>query len=130
LAANSVRVLDLFREWDTDGDGVVDEREFLRAMPLLGIHAGKNEVQDLFRSLDHDGDGIIAFREFNRLMRRAQEDMEQAKQLDPFGQSVSSDWRPISPQVSIVDVGNLRDLMKTEHRLRKLDTVPLHGVPV
>ena len=49
LAANAIRVLDLFREWDGNGDGVVSTDEFLRAMPLLGIHAGKEEVVYEFR---------------------------------------------------------------------------------
>ena len=37
LTTNAVRVIDLFREWDEDGDGVVSKKEFRRAMPMLGL---------------------------------------------------------------------------------------------
>ena len=37
LSKNAVRVIDLFREWDEDGDGTVSKKEFRKAMPLLGL---------------------------------------------------------------------------------------------
>ena len=40
LTTNAVRVIDLFREWDEDGDGIVSKKEFRRAMPLLGLQVG------------------------------------------------------------------------------------------
>ena len=36
-----VRVIDLFREWDEDGDGTVSKKEFRKAMPLLGLEVPK-----------------------------------------------------------------------------------------
>ena len=59
LAKQSVRVIDLFRDWDEDGNGVVTRREFARAMPLIGLHASKAEVFALFDSWDVDGTGSI-----------------------------------------------------------------------
>ena len=41
LRSNSTRVIDLFREWDTDGDGEVSRAEFHKAMPLLGLDVPK-----------------------------------------------------------------------------------------
>ena len=35
LARSTVRVIDLFREWDEDGDGSVSKKEFRKAMPML-----------------------------------------------------------------------------------------------
>ena len=119
---------DLFREWDNDGDGVVSLNEFLRAMPLLGIHADKKEVTELFEALDHDSDGVIAFREFNRLMRRSMEDLSKATQVDSFGRVVESDWRPKTPPLAVVDVANLRRNVRVEHRLRGLDRSNLPGI--
>ena len=40
LRQNSTRVIDLFREWDTDGDGEVSRAEFHKAMPALGLEVG------------------------------------------------------------------------------------------
>ena len=44
LRANAGRVIDLFREWDTDGDGEVSRKEFHVAMPRLGFDATKAAV--------------------------------------------------------------------------------------
>ena len=32
-----MRVIDLFREWDEDGDGTVSKKEFRKAVPMLGL---------------------------------------------------------------------------------------------
>ena len=37
LIDNAVRVIDLFRDWDDDGDGRVSKKEFRKAMKMLGI---------------------------------------------------------------------------------------------
>ena len=39
LREHSVRIMDLFVEWDVDGDGTVSKQEFRRAMSALGINA-------------------------------------------------------------------------------------------
>lgn len=45
LIAQSVRVIDLFREWDTDGDGEISKKEFIDAMPKLGYTVPVREVR-------------------------------------------------------------------------------------
>ena len=57
LVKNSVRILDLFREWDEDGDGRVTKKEFRNAMPLIGLDAPVETVDALFDSFDEDGQG-------------------------------------------------------------------------
>jgi Ca2+-binding EF-hand superfamily protein len=52
LAANAVRVMDLFREWDENGDGLLSAKEFRSAMPLIGIYAAREEIDELFNSMD------------------------------------------------------------------------------
>ena len=37
LVTNAVRVIDLFREWDEDGDGTVSKKEFRKAVIHLGL---------------------------------------------------------------------------------------------
>ena len=41
IIANKGRILDLFREWDTDGDGQITRKEFHTAMPRLGFDVSK-----------------------------------------------------------------------------------------
>ena len=70
LVNNAVRVIDLFREWDEDGDGTVTKREFRKAIPALGVHAPRAEIDALFDSFDPDGSGSIEYAEFNKLLRK------------------------------------------------------------
>jgi Ca2+-binding EF-hand superfamily protein len=70
LAANAVRVLDLFRDWDEDGSGLIDRDEFFKAMPTLGIHVSRPEADELFAAFDADGSGNIEYRELDKLLRR------------------------------------------------------------
>ena len=72
LSANAVRVIDLFREWDSDGSGGVTLKEFRRAMPLLGLEATAAEGDALYASWDADGSGLIEVKELQRLLRRGQ----------------------------------------------------------
>ena len=54
LKANSSRVLDLFRSWDSDGDGEVSRAEFHKAVPALGLDVPKADIDELFNSWDKE----------------------------------------------------------------------------
>ena len=69
LMANSARVIDLFHEWDEDGNGMVSKDEFLRALPLLGLQVKAKDAETLFRSFDPDGSGSIELRELQSALR-------------------------------------------------------------
>jgi len=69
LKANAGRVMDLLREWDTNGDGEVDRKEFHKAMPLLGFEAPKAEIDALFDEWDTDGGGTLSFKELQRILK-------------------------------------------------------------
>ena len=71
LKANAGRVIDLFRGWDTDGDGEVSRKEFHKAMPLLGFDASKKDIDDLFSSWDADGGGSLDFGELKKILTSA-----------------------------------------------------------
>lgn len=71
IRKNSVRVMDLFREWDTDGDGEVTRKEFHNAMHLLGLEVPKKDVDALFSEWDTDGGGAINFRELQKILKTA-----------------------------------------------------------
>ena len=69
LADNGARVMDLFREWDTNGDGSVDKKEFRENMVKLGLEVDKKEIDALFDSWDKDGGGSLDYKELGKLLR-------------------------------------------------------------
>jgi len=69
LRSQSSRVLDLFREWDTDGDGEVSRKEFRKAMPELGLNVDLKEIDALFDMWDADGGGSLEFKELTKILR-------------------------------------------------------------
>ena len=82
LSKNAVRVVDLFREWDEDGNGSVSKKEFRKAMPLLGFDAPRAVVDEVFDSFDPDGGGAISIDELNKALRRGGE-VKLAADLQP-----------------------------------------------
>ena len=70
LTKEAVRVIDLFRAWDEDGNGVVSRKEFRKAMPLLGLQVPRPAVDALFDSWDPDGSGELSLRELSQRLKR------------------------------------------------------------
>jgi len=70
LVSSGSRVIELFRQWDTDGDGTVSKKEFVRSLPQLGLQATKEEGGALFDTFDPDGSGSIELKELEKLLRR------------------------------------------------------------
>ena len=52
LTLNGEKVVNLFREFDENGDGEISALEFAKAMPMLGIPVDREQVKDLFRTFD------------------------------------------------------------------------------
>ena len=69
LRDNGGRVLDLFREWDTDGDGEVTRKEFHAAMPKLGLEVSKEAIDALFSEWDADGGGVLNLKEMQKILK-------------------------------------------------------------
>ena len=70
LQTNSMRVVDLFRDWDDNGDGLISKKEFRQAMPALGLNVDRSHADALFDSFDPDGSGTIEYHELNKLLRK------------------------------------------------------------
>mgnify|MGYP003879564949 CR=1 FL=1 len=70
LQKHAIRVLDLFREWDANGDGQISKDEFQKAMPMLGMDLPVNDINDLFDQYDPDKSGVMEFAELQRMLRR------------------------------------------------------------
>ena len=69
LSDSFARVIDIFREWDDDGNGSIDKREFRKVLPVLGVTIERAEADALFDSFDSDGSGSIDYTELNARLR-------------------------------------------------------------
>ena len=69
LTKHAIRVLDLFRDWDEDGNGEVSKKEFRNAMPKLGLDLPKKVIDEVFESYDLDGSGVMEFEELKKMLK-------------------------------------------------------------
>lgn len=72
LSENSVRVIDLFRDWDTNGDGMIDKVEFIRGIKHFGFPGGETAAA-IFDEWDTNRSGALTFNELNSVLRRGVE---------------------------------------------------------
>merc|ERR1740139_934381 len=76
LSKSAVRVIDLFDEWDTDGNGQVSKKEFRKAMSLLGFTVPIEDIDALFDSWDPDGSGLLSMGELQKELTDHKERLE------------------------------------------------------
>ena len=70
LQKHAIRVLDLFREWDANGDGQISKKEFRKAMPMLGMDLPTKAIDELFDQYDPDKSGVMEFAELQKMLRK------------------------------------------------------------
>jgi len=103
LVKNSVRVLDLFREWDEDGDGRVTKKEFRSAMPLLVDGPVAIETVDaLWATFDLDGGGEIEYQELSKLMQKAKSEAAAAEREKDKLKKAADKVKATAAQASVV----------------------------
>ena len=76
LAANSVRVIDIFRSWDEDGSGSIDKKEFREAISALGFDAPKADKDAVFEQFDADGSGAIDLKELKNALKKKESTLD------------------------------------------------------
>ena len=69
LLEHQVKLIDLFREWDDDGNGGIDKKELRQAVAALGYECKKKEVDKFFESIDDDDSGFIEFEELKSALK-------------------------------------------------------------
>ena len=70
LNQNSARVIDLFRRFDTDGNGEVTRKELRAALVEFGLaDVSDEDLSSLWRELDPNGDGAVTIREMTAALR-------------------------------------------------------------
>jgi len=71
LTLHEQTVTNLLRDWDEDGNGGVDKKEFRRALASLGYSASRETIDDLFDDLDViNKDGFLAYDEMHQALRK------------------------------------------------------------
>ena len=65
-----MKLIDLFREWDEDGNGAIDKKEFRKAVAGLGYDAKKKDMDAAFDALDDTGDGFIEYGELKAALSK------------------------------------------------------------
>lgn len=63
LAVFGVRIISLFRSFDTNRDGVISSEEFETGLCALGLDVPSAHIKALFDSWDEDGSGEISLKE-------------------------------------------------------------------
>ncbi|KAM9741689.1 calcium-binding protein 2 isoform 1-T1 [Menidia menidia] len=62
---------DAFKEFDSNGDGLISLVELREAMKkLMGEQVTNKEINEILRDVDLNGDGLVDFEEFVRMMSR------------------------------------------------------------
>ncbi len=64
LEEQNEALLNLFSRFDTDGDRLIDEGEFLEVLRTLGENPSDKVLSLEFAVIDTDSDGMVTFREF------------------------------------------------------------------
>jgi len=54
----------VFRQWDTDGDGIISREELGRIMKELDPSFKQDELEVMFQACDANQDGVIDYSEF------------------------------------------------------------------
>ncbi|GMI17593.1 hypothetical protein TrLO_g1871, partial [Triparma laevis f. longispina] len=71
-----------FAKFDRDGDGVVSERDFSRAVKGLGVKVSGSEIDRLMEILDQSGDGQISYEDFVEFMVSSDTDRDDVSDND------------------------------------------------
>lgn len=72
--SNAGRIVQIFKDVDTDGDGRVSRQELKDAFAQMGLH-DQGLAEKTFKVLDLDGDGQLSFTEFSSLVLLLFEDL-------------------------------------------------------
>ena len=128
LERSGRRAIDLFRDWDADGTGVLSRDEFRMALSKLGIQPPALALADidaLFTAMDKDGDGHVEAADMSRALRKT---TEQLPNSAPSGEEKGSGAVPGVPSLQFPQqvrqglIHPLRSKSKPLPQLFELDT--------
>eukprot|EP00753_Platysulcus_tardus_P001808 PLAT11559.1.p1 GENE.PLAT11559.1~~PLAT11559.1.p1 ORF type:complete len:2610 (+),score=1075.75 PLAT11559.1:1106-7831(+) len=76
---NGIDTRTAFEHFDRTGDGTVSNRDFSRAIKLMGLRLSKAEVDALLATFDLDGDGSVSYTEFLAFINKGDAKTETAR---------------------------------------------------
>lgn len=71
---NQEQLLEVFRSFDRDGNGVITLAELAGSMAKMGQPLTYRELTEMIEEADTDGDGVISFNEFANVMAKSAAD--------------------------------------------------------
>lgn len=69
MEEDQLRVMDMFRQYDRDGDNKISKEELHDYMEAQGLTWKEGQLDRIMASLDADGDGFISMQEFKNACR-------------------------------------------------------------
>ena len=69
LAEKKTKLVDLFREWDSDGGGTISKTELTKGLKKLGIDATDESLMSLFDAWDVDKSGELDYKELSKALK-------------------------------------------------------------
>ncbi|KAK6931426.1 EF-hand domain [Dillenia turbinata] len=74
ILINQEQLMEVFRSFDRDGNGVITASELAGSMAKMGHPLTYGELAEMIREADEDGDGVISFNEFASIMAKSAAD--------------------------------------------------------
>ena len=71
IKIRNMSILQMFQQFDTNGDDYISKDEFRNALDNMGIRLTQDDIEVLFMFVDLDGTGVIEYQEFVRKLRRS-----------------------------------------------------------
>ena len=109
LAENAVRVLAFFKQWDADGNGLVEVGEFETGLRALGLDVATAVIHELFLDWDDDHSGSISFKELSVILQSPDAAL---KPLATVDLDESPGAPPISEQLKMALASNAVTIIK------------------
>ena len=68
-SATNEEMIETFRYFDKDGDGLISTNDLFKAMNELGQNVKYEQAEDMVRLADKDGDDHLSYKEFKEMMK-------------------------------------------------------------
>lgn len=68
-STTSEEMIETFRYFDRDGDGLISTNDLFKAMNELGQNIKYEQAEDMIRLADTDGDDYLSYKEFKEMMK-------------------------------------------------------------